>query len=165
MPNECWNRITVYHDNPKMLTKAFKEFKNENLLNHFIPIPEDNHTIDWCNENWGTKWDTNYPNVLYHADDQFAGTFMSAWAPPIAAYDQLQELGFRIDAIFMEPSLGVFGTYLFGLCIDLPPFKAAQQAVGFWYDEDEEEDVPLVGSLPNKIEINRECYLKIMKAQ
>jgi hypothetical protein len=47
---------------------------------------------DWANANWGTKWETDCPEVTI---DDWGGVeykFDTAWGPPGPIYDALQEL-------------------------------------------------------------------------
>ena len=67
---------------------------------------------DYCVNEWGTKWDVGGDG--YEAQDIPGGlilTFESAWAPPVAAYDKLEGLGFRIRAMYYEPGMGFAGIY------------------------------------------------------
>jgi len=58
---------------------------------------------DFCVNEWGTKWDIGGDG--YEAEDIDGGlslTFDSAWSPPIAAYEKLTEMGFKIRALYHE---------------------------------------------------------------
>ena len=47
---------------------------------------------DWCNANWGTKWETDCEEVSI---DDFGGVeyrFDTGWGPPESIYDALTEL-------------------------------------------------------------------------
>lgn len=41
MPNWCNNTVEIYHQDPAMLERVRKGFKEGKLLNEFMPIPED----------------------------------------------------------------------------------------------------------------------------
>lgn len=41
MPNWCNNTVEIYHDDPAMIERVRKAFKEGALLNEFIPVPED----------------------------------------------------------------------------------------------------------------------------
>ena len=68
---------------------------------------------DWCVNNWGTKWDVGeqgnndiHPNGLL-----LTAGFDSAWSPPVEAYNKLQELGFKVRAMYYEPGMAFAGIY------------------------------------------------------
>ena len=88
MPNWCNNHITLEHDDPTMIKRAFDAPERGEFLQEFIPVPKDltetvsgfvgedkqaaheaqmeankaNHGYkdwyDFCVGEWGTKWDT-----------------------------------------------------------------------------------------------------------
>ena len=67
---------------------------------------------DFCVNEWGTKWDVGGDGQ--EAQDIPGGlmlSFDSAWSPPVAAYDKLELLGFRIRAMYYEPGMGFAGIY------------------------------------------------------
>jgi hypothetical protein len=41
MPNYCDNTVELYHKDPAMLERARKAFNKGELLNEFIPVPQD----------------------------------------------------------------------------------------------------------------------------
>lgn len=58
---------------------------------------------DFCVNEWGTKWDIGGDGA--EAQDIPEGlmlSFDSAWSPPLAAYEKLMEMGFRIRAMYHE---------------------------------------------------------------
>lgn len=58
---------------------------------------------DFCVNEWGTKWDIGGDGA--EAQDIPEGlmlSFDSAWSPPLAAYEKLMDLGFRIRAMYHE---------------------------------------------------------------
>lgn len=69
----------------------------------------------WCVNNWGTKWDVGDKELCTDDLPIEAGSitfsFDSAWAPPIAFYDHLQDLGFEVDAYYYEPGMSFCGRY------------------------------------------------------
>lgn len=74
---------------------------------------------DWAVENWGTKWDITSehngdPTV---SDDGLSVQFSfdSAWSPPIAAYEKMEELGFAVDAFYYEAGCAFCGRYSNGI--------------------------------------------------
>jgi hypothetical protein len=143
MPNWCYNRITLRHEDPAMIERAAN---SKGLLMEFLPTPqalidtvagsfgdEDKQNAlleqqarnveeyghpDWYSwnlANWGTKWDVEL-EVLERPDaNTLVAAFDSAWSPPIEAYQKLEELGFEVDAEYYEPGMAFCGTYTTGL--------------------------------------------------
>ena len=67
---------------------------------------------DWNIANWGTKWDVGSSQGINTWNDyEFVAYFDSAWSPPIAAYEKLEEQGFRIYATWYEPGSAFAGIY------------------------------------------------------
>jgi len=88
MPNWCNNTTTLFHDNPKMLERVTAALEAEGLLQEFVEVGEGFVTI----------------------------TFLSAWSPPIEAYQKMEEqFGFRITSEYSEPGVGFRGTYKDGV--------------------------------------------------
>ena len=87
MPNWCNNTLTLEHDDPAMIKRAYDALERGEFLNEFIPVPEDlkitagflgdgdaqkelerqtkanvekygyGNWYDYCCGEWGTKWD------------------------------------------------------------------------------------------------------------
>lgn len=67
---------------------------------------------DFCVSEWGTKWDIGGDGCdPIQEDGRLTLTFDSAWAPPLAAYDKLEALGFTIRAYYYEPGMAFAGIY------------------------------------------------------
>lgn len=67
---------------------------------------------DFCVNEWGTKWDVGDGNGIQTWDDhQLVVYFESAWAPPILAYEKLQDLGFTVYATYYEPGMCFCGIF------------------------------------------------------
>lgn len=67
---------------------------------------------DFCVNEWGTKWDVGEEGSAQHINEnmvQFG--FESAWSPPVAAYEKLQEMGFMVDAMYYEPGMAFAGVF------------------------------------------------------
>lgn len=73
---------------------------------------------DWAVEEWGTKWDItsaeNGEPSLSEDGLSVQFSFMSAWSPPVAFYEKMEELGFEVDAFYYEPGMGFCGRYTNG---------------------------------------------------
>ena len=122
MPNWCSNNfsITGNTESIKDLWDAANE--KEGLLEAIAPIGdwEYGNAVD----TWGTKWDVSLEGLEYtdHGDGtaSIAGWFDSAWAPPIAAYEQLAA---DFDSCVIECSY----------------YEPGMDFAGFWSSEDGEE--------------------------
>jgi hypothetical protein len=67
---------------------------------------------DYCVNEWGTKWDIGADgNPAQDIPGGLMLGFDSAWAPPCAAYEKLQEMGFRITAMYYEPGMAYAGVW------------------------------------------------------
>ena len=69
---------------------------------------------DYCVNEWGTKWDVggDGQEVDITEDGTMLTTYFdSAWAPPIAAYEKLQDMGFGVEAMYYEPGMGFAGKW------------------------------------------------------
>jgi len=88
MPNWCNNHVTLTHEDPAMIKRAYDALERGEFLNEFIPVPSDlqitsgylgsgpeqeelerktkanvekhgyGNWYDYCCGEWGTKWDT-----------------------------------------------------------------------------------------------------------
>jgi hypothetical protein len=87
MPNWCNNNLTLTHEDPKMIQRAYDALERGEFLQEFIPVPEAlkivagfvgdpveqakleadtkrnreelgyDNWYDYCVSEWGTKWD------------------------------------------------------------------------------------------------------------
>lgn len=152
MPNWCNNNLTLEHEDPAMIKRAYDALERGEFLQEFIPVPEalkntmagsygddekqkaleaqqkENiekygyaNWYDYCVGEWGTKWDIGEQGSSdIHPDGRILHTYFdSAWSPPVDAYKKLEELGFRVDAMFYEPGMAFAGTYSDGNCDDI----------------------------------------------
>jgi hypothetical protein len=116
MPNWCSNTLTLSHEDPDQISRATDAFRRGELLNEFVTLPatEKDNWYDWHVSNWGTKWDVG--GSEYNVDVSSDGRSMtvgfdSAWAPPIAWYENMQELGFEVNAYYYESGMCFAGKY------------------------------------------------------
>ena len=112
MPNWCNNSIKIVGDVETLSQLKPVVEAGEGLLQAIKPMPKElegttspsdtPNWYDWCNANWGTKWD---PEVhLEFIDNQdgtatIQGWFETAWSPPIEA---LQSLADDWDSCYIE---------------------------------------------------------------
>jgi hypothetical protein len=77
------------------------------------PTIREDSWWDWRVQNWGTKWDVDMTDEdIYTNDDgSLSISFDSAWSPPIKVFEGLIELGFKIQAEWLESGMG-FGGYM-----------------------------------------------------
>ena len=40
MPNWCSNTVTLWHSDPKMITRAVRAYTKQKLLHEFVPVPD-----------------------------------------------------------------------------------------------------------------------------
>jgi hypothetical protein len=148
MPNWCNNNLTLEHDDPAMIQRAYDALERGEFLSEFIPVPEQLKIVagcvgdpdeqrkleadtarnleelgygnwyDFCVGEWGTKWDCGEQGASDIRPDglMLHTAFDTAWAPPVAAYEKLVEMGFRVEAMYYEPGMGYAGS--FGDCGD-----------------------------------------------
>jgi hypothetical protein len=137
MPNWCENRLTLTHKNSKKLEKIRKAMEEGNFFNTIIPTPKAllneklssysdpaNNELrakakakhgfeswyDFRKSKWGTKWEVEIdePEIV---GNEIEVSFLSAWSPPIGIYEKLTEMGFHVDASFVEFGMVFAGTY------------------------------------------------------
>jgi hypothetical protein len=69
---------------------------------------------DFCVNEWGTKWDVggdDYNEPHQETPNDITMSFDSAWAPPIAAMDKFEALGFSVRLYYSEPGMCFCGIY------------------------------------------------------
>ena len=140
MPNWCDNSISITHEDPAMMQRLDKAFKDGKFLNEFVPCPpelleevgigesyrERNEAHEaanvekfghaswysWRIENWGTKWEVGEGEFDYDPETNKAtGWFQTAWSPPVTAMEALTELGFIVELKYREEGMSFVGEY------------------------------------------------------
>jgi len=117
MPNWCSNTVVLQHSDPAMITRAAEALKGDTLFAEFVPLGGDGlhgWNYDLAVENWGTKWDISNADIIDQYDNSVSASYETAWAPPIAFYDRLVEMGFEVHASYFEPGMGFTGKYMDG---------------------------------------------------
>lgn len=110
MPNWCDNHLTLRHKDVKRLEAAIEAFKENKLFQHFIPLPETGWDWNFCVENWGTKWESEYDDSnITMEGDTVRCSFLTAWSPPIGVYKAMCEQGFEVEALYCEPGMCFVG--------------------------------------------------------
>lgn len=97
---------------------------------------------DYCIAEWGTKWDarTSDEDVPYIIDgNQVTIFFDTAWAPPMQIYYALEEMGFKLEATYIEQGIGYIGYYADGVdtCEKMEQFYTEDT-------EQDEDDFPII---------------------
>ena len=114
MPNWCSNDVKIYFDSEDetQLREALEN--DQDLFQQFVPRPEefnDGEKWYWWNiENWGTKWDTK-PYDVEWAEDCVSFRLETAWSPPIKFYEAMQDLGYNIEAWYLEEGMAFCGHF------------------------------------------------------
>ena len=101
MPNDCYNIVEICHDDPDTIKRLIECLEKDppEFFAAFVPCPKNNNCVSY----WGTKWDVYDVSIDDKSDDNTINvSFSTAWSPPMIAYSQLQQLGFTINAKFME---------------------------------------------------------------
>jgi len=68
---------------------------------------------DYCVNEWGTKWDVGGDGDQASQDSptDLRMNFDSAWAPPIAAMEKFQDLGFKVKLVYWESGMCYCGLF------------------------------------------------------
>jgi hypothetical protein len=68
---------------------------------------------DFCVGEWGTKWDVGGEGdqATVHSPNRISMGFDSAWAPPTAAMEKFQDLGFKVKLIYWESGMCFCGLF------------------------------------------------------
>jgi hypothetical protein len=91
---------------------ALKKAEQENLKTYGYK-----HWYDYCIAEWGTKWDMNnqYEDEPYTIEgNKVTMVFDTAWSPPMEIYYALEEMGFEVEATYVEQGVGYIGYYANG---------------------------------------------------
>lgn len=106
VPKKLLNTAKVFSVDEKE-QKAINKVMEANFKKYGYPT-----WYEFCIENWGTKWDVGGEyGTVNKVDGGLELIFDSAWAPPIAAYEKLIELGFEVYATYYEPGVGFIGEF------------------------------------------------------
>lgn len=96
------------------------------------PADEEDNWYEWNSSHWGTKWDLS--DVSFEIEGrEITLTGNTAWGPPIALLDYLNEIGFEIYADHISLENQNWGYTEDG-------HTTAHQLYRDWFDEEDEED-------------------------
>ena len=152
-PQDLLDTISGYFSNEEQQKELEEKTKSNREKYGFA------NWYDWCNANWGTKWDAYDIEIVsehYEGDTaELTLTFDTAWAPPIEFYNALVEQGFEVYAMYNEFGCAFCGIYENGSdmyveyssdTLDRIPTEVDEQfgirdTLAEWeaYDEEEEE--------------------------
>ena len=119
MPNWCYNYATFSHEDKAEMDKLRRAIEEKNVLETFIPTPEDKMADDsfetgwwiWRVNNWGSKWDLTDIDIIKDDGETIGIQFSTAWSPTTRAYDTMGEAGWAIEAYYSEMGMGFCGHY------------------------------------------------------
>ena len=115
MPNWCSNHAKFSHNDPNEIRKLVDAFNADALFKTFVPYPNGEWDYHWCVENWGTKWDCSCegfdPEAVTDVTTDVELDFDTAWGPPIAFYFKMEDMGWKIDAMYYESGMQFCGTF------------------------------------------------------
>ena len=126
MPNHTDNRVILSHDDSQMIDDIYNVMNTEDteLCNHLIPMPKEledttspsdtPNWYDWRLDNWGTKWDVYEAHCTRIDANTLNLNFYTAWSPPIPVFDKLVDMGFEINARYLDEGWGYIGEYTDG---------------------------------------------------
>lgn len=129
MPNHTDNRVILSHDDSQQIDMIYNIMNTEDtpLCQTLIPMDEklleisgisDNYEVqgwyDWRLENWGTKWDVYETQCTRINANTLQLYFYTAWSPPIPIYDKLVDMGFEVNARYLDEGWGYIGEYTDG---------------------------------------------------
>ena len=122
MPNWCSNSVTL--TGPKeTIDLLVTQLKNSDEFNESYeilnilrprPLTEEEDWYAWNINNWGTKWDINVYSYEVLSETSVSITFDSAWSPPTALYEYLEENDWIVSAYYYEPGMCYCGRYVDG---------------------------------------------------
>ena len=115
MPNWCYNNVKISFDSENEQELRDKVRFDKDLFCQFAPMPESvgDGWYEWNISNWGTKWDAQ-PFDINWEDDCVTFQLETAWSPPLGFYEKVEELGYDIEAYYLEEGMAFVGQYMDG---------------------------------------------------
>jgi hypothetical protein len=113
VPQELKDTVSGFHGDPEKQ----RELEEQTARN--VEKYGAGNWYDFCVQEWGTKWDTGEQGAsdIHPGGKMLHTAFDTAWAPPLAAYAKLEEMGFGVDAMYYEGGMNYAGHYSEG-CLD-----------------------------------------------
>ena len=105
--------MTINSDNPELIKKFNLALNSDGLFQALRPNPSGEWDYGWSVENWGVKWDVSGDDiqVVQVDEDRIIICFDTAWGPPIALYEYLEEQGYDVVGMYYEPGMAFCGIY------------------------------------------------------
>jgi hypothetical protein len=100
MVNNCWNNLSLQHDDKSKLEEAFAAAQKGELLRYLLPNGIGRIILDQSDD---PKLEGDRSDLTYF--------FISAWGPPLEEYDAAEAKGFRVDADYRSSEAGFCGIY------------------------------------------------------
>ena len=114
MPNWCYNTARLTNEDKTKIDALEAELQKEQdcqPLNHLCPNPDGAWDYGWSVNNWGTKWDITPSDWERESDNTIVLHFDSAWSPPTALYEFLEQEGWTVSAMYHEPGMAFIGRF------------------------------------------------------
>ncbi len=120
MPNHTDNRVILSHADSQKIDDIYNVMNTDDasLLQHIIPMNEalldGGDWYEWRLDNWGTKWDIYETHCTRVDANTLSMTFYTAWSPPIPVFDKLTDMGYEINARYLDEGWMYVGEYVDG---------------------------------------------------
>ena len=126
MPNHTDNRVILSHDDSQKIDMIYNIMNTDDtpLCQTLIPMPkalegtqglsDGPNWYDWRLQNWGTKWDVYETHCTRIDANTLQLTFYTAWSPPIPVFDKLVDMGFEVNARYLDEGWMYAGEYVDG---------------------------------------------------
>ena len=117
MPNHTDNRVILSHADSQKIDDIYNVMNTDDasLLQHIIPMNESlldgGDWYEWRLDNWGTKWDIYETHCNRIDANTLSMTFYTAWSPPIPVFDKLVDMGFEVNARYLDEGWMYIGEY------------------------------------------------------
>ena len=117
MPNHTDNRVILSHDDSQQIDAIYNIMNTEDTPLCQTLIPMDESLLDggdwyeWRVDNWGTKWDIYDAHCTRMDANTLVLSFLSAWSPPIGVFDKLVDMGFEVNARYLDEGWMYIGEY------------------------------------------------------
>ena len=129
MPNHTDNRVILSHDDSQQIDMIYNIMNTEDTPLCQTLIPMDAKLLDisgfsddykpqgwysWRLEHWGTKWDIYNATCERMDENTLVLSFDTAWSPPIPVFDKLVDMGFEVNARYLDEGWMYIGEYIDG---------------------------------------------------
>jgi len=115
MPNWCDNSVTLTHEDKSKVDalEAVLQSEDKQVFQHLRPMPESekDNWYDWNINHWGTKWEMSIIDWERRDDNSIWISFETAWAPPIAIYEYLDDQEWQVEGLYHESGMTFCGIW------------------------------------------------------